>query len=362
VGSPGFMVFSAPWSFVCRGCFMEENRGGAGQGFAGFRFLETSQSLPLVIEPNDSTSETDRFSWVSDHRGGIAQKLLLHGAVLFRGFAIDSIAEFRLLINPLIAEAMRHPEMIAGRDEVGEGVYTPTKYPADQQIAPHNEHSASLTFPGKLAFWCQVPAQQGGETPIIDTRKVYQRIDPRVREKFERLGWMFVRNYHDLPGRRWQAVFQTESRAVVESYCTENKIHYEWKSGNYLRTWRVRPAVIHHPITRDLAWFNHVAFFHVATLPPLIQKSIRSTYSEMDFPNNTYYGDGSTIDDDTVRNLQQAYRSEMVSFAWRKGDVLLIDNIMTAHARNSFSGPRQILLVLADPVTRNDVVFDAGLQ
>src|SRR5262249_44520306 len=285
-----------------------------------FGFLETSQSLPFVIErvhPN-----IDPFSWVTENRSLIEHKLLTHGAILFRGFDIRTTEDFRRLINPLIDEAMRHPEMIAGREEVGEGVYTPTKYPAEQQIAPHNEHSASVTSPGRLAFWCQLPAEQGGETPIIDTRKVYKRIDPFVRDKFDRLGWLFLRNYHDLPGRRWQSVFRTEDRREVESYCRENKIHYEWKSENYLRTWRIRPAVMQHPVTRDVSWFNHVTFFHISTLPPLIQKSIRSTYSEMDFPNNTYYGDGSQIDEDTIRNLQEAYRSETVSFQWQQGDVM----------------------------------------
>jgi len=299
----------------------------------------------------------DGFGWVLENRSFVEQRLLTHGAILFRGFDIRTTEDFRRLINPLIDEAVRHPEMIAGREEVGEGVYTPTKYPADQQIAAHNEHSASLTFPGRLAFWCQLPAERGGETPIIDTRKVYKRIDPLVRDKFDRLGWLCVLNYHDLPGRRWQSVFRTEDPREVESYCRENKIHCEWKSEKHLRTWRVRPAVMEHPVTRDRSWFNHVTFFHISTLPPMIQKSIRSTYSEIDFPNNTYYGDGSTIDEDTIRNLQEAYRSETVTFPWQQGDVMLIDNILTAHARNSFSGPRQILLVLANSVTRNDVAF-----
>ena len=336
---------------------MNENIEKIPQDFAKFSFLEASQSLPVVVEPTNA--KTDPFGWVSDHKALIEQKLLLHGAVLFRGFNIDTIETFRRLINPLITEAMRHPEMIAGRQEVGDAVYTPTKYPPDRQIAPHNEHSASLTFPGRLAFWCQVPAERGGETPIIDTRKVYKRLDPRVRDKFERLGWMLVRNYHDLPERRWQTVFQTESRAEVEAYCTENKVHCEWTPRNQLRTRRVLPAVMRHPVTGDLSWFNHVTFFHVTTLPPRIQSFIRSTYREEDFPNNTYYGDGSSIDADTIRTLQDAYRSETVSFPWLRGDVLLIDNIATAHARNSFTGPRQILVSLANPITRNDVVFNA---
>ena len=317
--------------------------------------LDAAHSMPLVIEP--ASSHTDSFAGVAGLRAHIEQKLLCAGALLFRRFGIDTITDFRRFVDPLIKEAMRHPEMIAGRKEVGDGVYTPTEYPSDQQIAPHNEHSASLTFPGKLVFWCQRPAEHAGETPIVDTRRVYRRIDPRIREKFERLGWMFVRNYHDLPGRRWQTVFQTESRAEVEAYCRQNHIQYEWRAGNLLRTWRIRPAVMTHPSTGDVAWFNHVTFFHLSTLSPLIQRSIRSSYSEEDVPNNTYYGDGSPIEDSTIRNLLEAYQAEMVSFRWQKGDVLLIDNILTAHARNSYSGARQILLVLADPVTRTDLAF-----
>jgi hypothetical protein len=239
---------------------MDENSGETAQNFARLSFLESSHTLPVVIEP--ITASTDSFSWVSENRVLIERSLLLHGAVLFRNFDIGTIEDFRRFIAPLIEEAMRHPEMIAGRQEVGEGVYTPTKYPEDQQIAPHNEHSASVTFPGRLAFWCQTPAAQGGETPIIDTRKVYRRIHTRIRYKFERLGWMFVRNYHDLPGRRWQTVFQTETRAEVEAYCDKNEIYFEWKAGNYLRTWRVRPAVMQHPITRDLASCAAVSVSH----------------------------------------------------------------------------------------------------
>src|SRR5262245_37893894 len=123
----------------------------------------------------------DQLAWVSANRAMIEKKLQLHGGVLFRNFAIHTTEDFRRLIDLLVDEVMRHPEMIAGRQEVGDGVYTPTRYPADQQIAPHNEHSASLTFPGKLAFWCQLPAERGGDTPIIDTRRVYKRIDRNVR-------------------------------------------------------------------------------------------------------------------------------------------------------------------------------------
>ncbi|MEQ1871082.1 MAG: TauD/TfdA family dioxygenase [Vicinamibacterales bacterium] len=306
-----------------------------------------------VFEGRDRT--TDSFTWVSDRREELEHALLHHGAVLLRGFGIATTDDFRQLIAPLIGEVTRHPEMIAGRREVDDGVYTPTEYPANQQIEPHNEHSASLTFPGRLSFWCQQPAQHGGETPLIDTRQVYARIDPRVREHFDRLGWMLVRNYDDMPGRRWQTTFRTESRDDVERYCAANGIQCEWKSPSRLRTWRFRPVTLQHPVTGERCWFNHVAFFHIAALPAPIQRSLRSSYREEDLPNNTYYGDGSPIDDQTIAGLRAAYQGEAASFPWQQGDVLLVDNILTAHARNAFSGPRKILLILSDPITRTDV-------
>jgi Taurine catabolism dioxygenase TauD, TfdA family len=35
---------------------------------------------------------------------------------------------------------------------------------------------------------------------------------------------------------------------------------------------------------------------------------------------------------------------------WRDGDLLLVDNVRTAHSREPFTGPREVLVGLADPV------------
>ncbi|MEV4920155.1 TauD/TfdA family dioxygenase, partial [Streptomyces tirandamycinicus] len=35
---------------------------------------------------------------------------------------------------------------------------------------------------------------------------------------------------------------------------------------------------------------------------------------------------------------------------WQPGDLMLVDNIRTAHSREPYEGPREILVGLADPV------------
>ena len=59
----------------------------------------------------------------------------------------------------------------------------------------HNELTYVVTWPMKIWFYCLNPAQERGETPIADVRKVYLRIDSSIREKFMRTGWMLVRNF-----------------------------------------------------------------------------------------------------------------------------------------------------------------------
>ena len=33
---------------------------------------------------------------------------------------------------------------------------------------------------------------------------------------------------------------------------------------------------------------------------------------------------------------------------WQSGDLLLVDNVRTAHARQAFEGPREIVVAMAD--------------
>jgi alpha-ketoglutarate-dependent taurine dioxygenase len=161
---------------------------------------------------------------------------------------------------------------------------------------------------------------------------------------------MYVRNFGDGFGLPWQTVFQTTDKSVVEAHCRKAGIVAEWKDGERLRTRAVRPAVARHPRTGEMVWFNHGTFFHASTLAPAIRISLEAEFKEeADFPTNSFYGDGSTIESATLDILRDAYRQETVSFPWQQGDVLMLDNMMVAHGRASYSGRREILVGMAEP-------------
>jgi alpha-ketoglutarate-dependent taurine dioxygenase len=300
-------------------------------------------------------ADVNLAEWAMLNKGFIEAKLLNHGAILFRNFALRTADDFGKVLHGLTDGLLEYSERSSPRSAVGDRIYTSTDYPATQAIFPHNEHSYSKRFPLNLFFFCVTPAEYGGETPIVDCRKVLWRLSPATRERFIEKKWMYVRNYNDGFGLSWQTAFQTEDKGRVEEYCRDADIHVEWKAGNRLRTYQIRPAVAKHPRTGELVWFNHATFFNVSTLEASMRDALLAEFKDEDLPNNTYYGDGSNIEPQVLNELRDAYKQDLVSFPWRRGDLLMIDNMLTAHSRSPYAGAREVLVAMSSPHSRDDI-------
>ncbi|MBW4592779.1 MAG: TauD/TfdA family dioxygenase [Brasilonema angustatum HA4187-MV1] len=316
------------------------------------RELQTGNSLPLVVEP--TAEQIDLADWTEGNRKFIETKLLKHGAILFRGFNISAAPAFErfalTICSKLFNENGEHP-----RETLRANVYTPVFYPADRQLLWHNENSFNHRWPMKILFGCRQPAQQGGETPIVDSRKVFELINPKIRDRFIEKKVMYLRNYGDGLGLNWETVFRTKNRSEVEAACTKAGIDFEWKDGNRLRTRAVRPAVIKHPKTGEMSWFNQAQHWHPACLDPQTRKSLYSSLQEENLPRNCYYGDGTSIEDSFMEEICQIYQQLEVCFPWEQGDVLVLDNVLTAHGRNPFVGKRQLLVAMGDLTSFEDI-------
>jgi alpha-ketoglutarate-dependent taurine dioxygenase len=312
-------------------------------------------ALPLLIRP--ALDGVDLKAWAANNRQLLEQYLLKHGGILFRDFPLRgtdlaSVEDFEQFITGVSGEPLVYTERSSPRSQVSGNIYTSTDHPPDQSIFLHNENSYRQNWSLHIFFFCKLPAQQGGETPLADTRRIYERIDPAIRDRFRQKQVMYVRNFGDGLGLSWQTVFQTTEKKGVEQYCQKAGIAWEWKSNNRLRTRFVRPAIVAHPTTKEMLWFNHATFFHVTTLEPAVRDALLSEFKEEDLPNNTYYGDGTPIEPAVLDELRQAYREETVTFPWQKGDILMLDNMLTAHGRTPFVGPRQVLTGMSTLVHR----------
>lgn len=315
--------------------------------------FQAEQPLPLLIQP--AVDNVDLVAWATNNQKLIEKHLLRHGGILFRNFPLKGVEDFERFVTGVSGDPLEYRERSSPRSQVSGNIYTSTDYPPEQSIFLHNENSYQQSWPLRILFFCKTAPQQGGETPIADVRKVYERIDPAIREIFRQRQVMYVRNFGDGFGLSWQTVFQTSEKSAVEDYCRKMGIQCEWKSDNRLRTRRVGSAIVQHPSTRENIWFNHATFFHVTTLEATMHEALLAQFAEEDLPNNTYYGDGRPIEDTVLDALRQAYAQETVMFLWQKGDVLLLDNMLVAHGRSPFVGPRQILTGMSMPIQSADL-------
>jgi len=305
-----------------------------------------ADTFPLVIEPE--INNLNLAVWAGHNREVVETHLLTHGAILFRGFKLETVAHFEEFVKAISTKLLEYRERSSPRSEITKGVYTSTDHPADQFIHFHNEQSYTQSWPMKLWFFCVQAAQERGATPIADGRRVLKLLDAQTRERFSQKRVMYMRNYGEGLGLSWQDAFQTSNKLEVENYCRKSFIDFTWKANDGLRTRQVFDPIVVHPRTREAVWFEHTAFFHISSLEPVVREAILQEFAEEDLPFNTYYGDGSPIEAAALEQIRGAYQQTAVRFPWQEQDVLLIDNVLTSHGREPFVGPRKIVVAMTE--------------
>ena len=270
------------------------------------------------------------------------------GAILFSGFAVSGAEAFQKFAASFGHPLLNYEFGSTPRSKVSGGIYTSTEYPAHQHIPLHNEQAYTSEWPMKIWFYCDIAAEIGGETPIADSRAVYRDIAPEIRQRFIEKGLMYVRNYGnglDLP---WQRVFNTESTLEVEAYCHQHAIAFAWSDDGDLRTSQRCQGVGLHPTTGDAVWFNQAHLFHISTLAPDMREILLDSVGEENLPRNVYYGDGTPITDEELNHVRAVLETHKVAFPWKQGDVLMLDNMLVAHARAPFKGARKVMVAMAE--------------
>jgi alpha-ketoglutarate-dependent taurine dioxygenase len=315
--------------------------------------LEPVMGTPLVLRVDQNGAKTT--DWAEWNREDVERLLQANGALLIRGLKFVGSQQFGTVVSSLFgAELLQYVYRSTPRTELRGNVYTATEYHADLHIPQHNENAYSNSWAMRLGFLCTLPSAQGGATPICDSAKVYEQIPAAARDRFEKYGVLYVRNYSEID-LHWKEVFQTEDRAAVEEFCQGNGLEWEWLDGDRLRTRQINQASAVHPMTGAKVWFNQAHLFHVSSLEQKIQDQLLSVLPESDLPRNTYYGDGAPIEAETLRQIRAIYERNQIKFEWQRNDLLLIDNMLFSHGREPYAGNRQVLVGMARPIDASQV-------
>jgi hypothetical protein len=310
--------------------------------------LQPGHKLPLVVTP--AMQDVDLAEWARGNRQLIEAKVLDHGGILFRGFGLKSVSDFETAAGAICSELFQDYGDLPQEGESGR-IYKSTPYPNDQVILFHNESSHLQSWPLKIAFFCARAADTGGETPILDTREICKIMDKAVLDKFRDKGLTYIRNFSPGLDVSWQRFFHTTNRDEVDEACRKAGVEWDWVGEDSLRVRQLCKAVTNHPKTGDEVFFNQVQLHHVSCLDPETRASLTKLFKEDELPRSVMYGDGAPIENEVMEYLGKLYWEHCVQFPWQNGDLILLDNMLTAHARSTFEGERKICVAMGEMVS-----------
>lgn len=307
----------------------------------GSNVSASRSSLVTAAEMNGAAP----LEWLADNRARLQALLYEHGSVLFHGFDIRSLEDFRAYARALCPSLYENYADLPSMKDMA-AVYHATPYPADATIEFHNEGSHLPQWPTMQFFYCTVPAASGGETAVTDGRAIARQLPVGFMDSLARHGLRYIRHFHvglDVP---WQDFFRCDDPDEVLSICSGNGMRGQWRRSGALRVERQATAVRRHHATGAEVPFHQILLFHPAMLDSVTRSTLSSVLPEDEPPRDVRFGDGSKIADQTVLEIRDLYHELAAPVSWQQHDMLLIDNELVAHSRWPYSGPRKLFVAM----------------
>jgi len=174
--------------------------------------------------------------WIKDHKSSLEERLTRDGALLFRGFPVHNTNDFSSILDLFIEpheELLDYTAGISPRETVDNKIYTSTSAPPFVNILLHPEMCYVKDFPSKVGFYCHQASEQGGETPLADTRKILKDIPSNIIKEFEDKGIIyhrkmlyrtslrnvFAKALSPINASTWNYAFETDNKEDVEAAC-----------------------------------------------------------------------------------------------------------------------------------------------
>ncbi|XP_076926763.1 clavaminate synthase-like protein At3g21360 [Bidens hawaiensis] len=304
--------------------------------------------FPVVLLPNTDSTTIQLTAFedaIRDHKPWLESLLLKSGAILFRGFPVISPSDFNSVVKAFGFPELSYAGGAAPRTQVVDRVYTANESPLDKEIPFHHEMAYLPNPPTKLFFFCEEEPRIGGETPIVLSHIIYEKMKdkhPDFVAKMEEHGltYMKIAGDDDDPssytGSSWKSAYKTDDKNIAEERAAKQGIKLEWRGNGAKMISSPLPAIGVEE-SGQKTWFNSLIVTYNG--PATDKIGNRNTSVEL--------GNGEPVDDNVVKDLLKIMEEECVAIPWKKGDVLLINNLTVLHSRRPLiKPPRRILASL----------------
>lgn len=358
--------------------------------------------VPLVLEARPGQSLGSLCEYLSTHTSDVLRLLYEHGALLLRGFPIHSTQDFEQTLFSIRAlHAMRGYFMAELGRVLVKGSTRIFHSNAFMKTGGtlyfggfHSENYYSSDVPAFIAFCCLKEPRLGGETGIVHMARAYQELDAPLRALFERAPACAI---------SWKLVDIAQTYGVpaetAERLCRDAGFTIDEQQGD---KWVLlyKPSVIVHPVTGQPSLHLNVSA-EIRGINEPIRQSVRAAYTGPAWtlhrigwrhPNVASFIDsfyrvsevfhkpqvmtklvqeyvikprreaasgarprlpdkvGSRLRPDDVRALAAAIGRHTSMVKWRRGDLMIVDNLQMLHNGMPGLGERRIEAALCNPL------------
>jgi hypothetical protein len=275
-----------------------------------------------------------------------ARKALLFPSV----FDVESFGSFlvdlKLQSYPYIGGAAPRTVIptAAGKDII----FTANESPPQEPIPFHHELAQCPDPPEYVFFYCETPAQSGGQTPIIDSTKVYRFANDTYPDFIETLKQHGARYIRTLPaeddpsspiGRSYKNTWNVSSEAELDEKLSKiDGCEWEWLPDGSVRvTTEPVPAI---RLVTDHAQNNIFQWTFANSI-------VAAFLGWQDSRNNRHeallFGNNERMPEEVLQGIADFMQENRVMYTWKKGDVMALNNRLVMHSRNPFEGKRRVL-------------------
>jgi alpha-ketoglutarate-dependent taurine dioxygenase len=368
------------------------------------RELESSEpNTPWVVEARQRPDVEHLQAMLAEQSNLVLRRVAEHGAVLFRGFDLESDADFERAVLSIrgmrgIASVFMSEEgrtLVPGTRFV---LHTNSIYTTGGSFDLgffHSENYFVPDVPRFIFFFCRHPSPLGGETGVVNTAKVFQSLPARVRTRLRSQAYL-AGSY---PFEEVRARYGL-SEAGLQQRARERGLTIESHAGKRFLT-LYKPSVLIHPETGEAAlainyynallghgfraaiqgafqsdyagprWSLHRLLWQRPALTHLIPSMAMVRAPRVAMRNflgavgrrakaklglepqagpALAPGVEAAFEPGDGARVAQAIRASFSSFRWRSGDMLMIDNLKMAHAGMPGMGPRLLRAMICNPI------------
>lgn len=289
--------------------------------------------------------------WVETQRQELLALATEHGAVLLRGFPVTRAEDFDVLVQSLDVSNFPYDKSLSNAVRVNRTprVFSANEAPSDVQIFFHHEMAQTPLYPRWILFSCEITADRGGATPLCRSDILLEQLAQTCPEFVKACEQKGLRYTNTMPsdndaksgmGRSWRSTLGVDSVEAAENRLCGLGYEWEWLDDGCLRaTTPPLPAVVAMNDGRRVFFNQLIAAF-------------RGWKDERNDPSQAIrHGDGTPLDAEAVGVAVELSEQLAYDLAWKVGDVVLIDNMITMHARRPFVGTRKVVASLAQMET-----------